>query len=127
MIGDNSHKRLIRQISIINVFLETHTHHFKIKGTHVENNLMKIRTFLLKQKKKISKFAYLRLFFLPITLPAGLWEMFVNVCISLMSPPNLCFHHNNERNKCSHFPKVYHFQEKHTSSSEINECSLAGR
>lgn len=53
MIGDNSHKRLIRQISIINVFLETHTHHFKIKGTHVENNLMKIRTFLLKQKKNI--------------------------------------------------------------------------
>ena len=52
MIGDNSHKRLIRQISIINIFLETHTHHFKIKGTHVENNLLKIKTFLLKHKKK---------------------------------------------------------------------------
>ena len=32
----------------IDIFLETHTHHFKIKGTHVENNLMKIKTFLLK-------------------------------------------------------------------------------
>ena len=80
MIGDSSHKHLIRQISIISIFLETHTHthHFKIKGTGVENNLLKIKTFLLKQKKNPNLLSS-ACFFLPITLPAGLWEMFAKM------------------------------------------------
>lgn len=58
MIGDSSHKHLIRQISTISIFLETHTHthDFKIKGTGVENNLLKMKTFFIKAKKKKSKF-----------------------------------------------------------------------
>lgn len=89
MMGESSQKHLVRQISIINRFLEIYTH-VTLKKMHIYLVLP-----VLFDNNSTS-------------WPVG------DVCKKCLHfpyvPSKPLFHHNNERNKCSHFPKFTLFK-----------------